>query len=285
MVMIKERAENIAIRTLFREYHADYASGFFHSNYENTNEIFLCEACLSYFPLELDLQQHMETCPHRYWIPGDEIYRCAKRKCVVFEIDGRRPECAAYTRRIARLAKLFLEEKTTLDDLHFFAFIALFEVDDYGYHFTGYFSKEWRKSVLCTNTLSCVVVLPPYRAKGYGSLLIEISYEMGRIERVPGTPERPLSATGRRVFQKMWQEEVLRAISSLHEKNLPVTINSLSSENGMTTEDVAVALHRLGIVFNVQQNGPLICVPRGLLRSAKKAKRIDPKSFKWVPLF
>ncbi|EKF30097.1 acetyltransferase, putative [Trypanosoma cruzi marinkellei] len=281
--MKRKRLESFTIKTFFREYMVEYVPcGFWDK--EDFNDVFMCEACLSWLSSARELREHMEVCPYRFWVPGDEIYRCRRRRFVVFEIDGRKMASVPYTRRIARLAKHFLEEKTTLDDLHFFAIVVLFEVDDYGYHFVGYFSKEWRKSMSCNNSLSCVMVLPPYRNKGYGALLIEISYEMGRIEGIPGSPERPLSAAGKKVFSRIWRDEILQAIFSLNEKGLPLTMNLLSWESGMAIEDVAVALHQLNAVFFVNKHGPLLHLSSGTMAFAKRRGKLNIRSLIWTSL-
>nr|CCC93944.1 putative acetyltransferase [Trypanosoma congolense IL3000] len=283
--MESQRGDTISINTMFRQYEAQSLTPLVEVVSRGKREIFLCESCLSFFSVHSDLEMHIETCPHVFWIPGDEIYRCPTRRFVVIEIDGRKPVCGAYTKRIAQLAKMFLDEKTTLGDLHFFAFVTIFELDEYGYHFAGYFSKEWRKTVSCGNTLSCLMVLPPYRSKGYGSFLVEMSYEMSRIEGVPGTPERPLSSEGKRMFDRIWREELLRAVSSVDSKKGSVTLKSLSTETGMSVEDVAVALHRLGVVFYLAGHNPLILMPGEVTDAARRAKRLDANSLVWVSLF
>ncbi|PWU93925.1 putative acetyltransferase [Trypanosoma cruzi] len=182
------------------------------------------------------------------------------------------------------LPSILLKKKLPWMICTFFAIVVLFEVDDYGYHFVGYFSKEWRKSVACNNSLSCVMVLPPYRNKGYGAFLIKISYEMGRIEGIPGSPERPLSAAGKKVFIRIWREEILQAIFSLNEEGLPLTMNLLSWESGMAVEDVAVALHRLNAVFFVNKHGPLLHLPSGTKAFAKRRGMLNIKSLIWTSL-
>ena len=54
------------------------------------------------------------------------------------------------------------------------------QVDKYGCHIVGYFSKE--KDSLEGNNLACILTLPPYQRKGYGRFLIEFSYVLSRIE-------------------------------------------------------------------------------------------------------
>ncbi|KAG5489881.1 hypothetical protein GH5_00764 [Leishmania sp. Ghana 2012 LV757] len=222
--------------------------------------IYLCDSCLSVFADAGHLQQHLQSCSYAFWIPGDEVYRDEARRFCVFSLDGRKPQCVALARRICLLSKLFLVDKVTLDDVHFFSFNALFEVDDEGFHFVGYFSKEWASCSSCINTLSCVMVLPPYRSKGYGSILVRLSYEIARMEGMVGTPERPLSKGGIALFRKVWREEVLFAVFTLEERGTPVTVSELSKVSSLIIEDVLVALQDLHILFSVGKQGPLLVV-------------------------
>lgn len=230
------------------------------SLFNHRGTIYLCDSCLCTFAQAGHLQQHLQRCSNAFWIPGDEVYRDEERRFCVFALDGRKPHCAAMSRRICLLSKLFLVDKVTLDDVHFFSFNALFEVDDEGFHFVGYFSKEWTSSSSCMNTLSCVMVLPPFRSKGYGSFLVRLSYEMARLEGMVGTPERPLSKSGNALFRKVWREEVLFAVFALEARGSPVTVGELSKVSGLIVEDVLVALQGLDVLFSVGKQGPLLVV-------------------------
>lgn len=52
----------------------------------------------------------------------------------------------------------------------------------------GYFSKE--KFSADDYNLACILTLPPYQRKGFGKFIIAFSYELSRVERKCGTPER-----------------------------------------------------------------------------------------------
>ncbi|AIO02848.1 acetyltransferase, putative [Leishmania panamensis] len=228
--------------------------------FNDRGTVFLCDSCLSIFAHAGHLQQHVQACRNAFWIPGDEVYRDEEHRFCVFALDGRKPQCVALARRICLLSKLFLVDKVTLDDVHFFSFMALFEVDDEGFHFVGYFSKEWTSSTSCVNTLSCVMVLPPFRSKGYGGFLVRLSYEMARVEGIVGTPERPLSTSGNALFRRVWREEVLFAVFALEERGIPITIGELSKASSLIIEDVLVALQDLDVLFSVGKQGPLLVV-------------------------
>ncbi|EPY37488.1 histone acetyltransferase HTATIP [Angomonas deanei] len=277
----RSRSEIVTIVTVSHSFTAisDQIATYFVS--ENST-LYLCDACLTFFASENHLVQHITDCAHLFWVPGNEIYRNKEKKFCVYEIDGRNLRSFLFLRRLGILTRFFLPEKVTLDDVHFFAFYALFEVDDYGFHFVGYFSKEWRKNSACVNTLSCVMVLPPYRAKGYGSFLGELSYELARQDGMVGTPERPLSGSGKLLFRKVWKGEVLRAIHLIDSSKSVVTLNTLCQMTGLIVEDVLVGLEDLGIMFTRNKQSPFII----LLEEKKTAlnkRRLQPQLLQWVP--
>lgn len=256
--MKRKRDSEIEVVTRTHRYFVNRNETF--SAFNNSAKIYFCESCLRLFCRGSHLLTHSEMCSNAFWIPGCEIYRSSTKRICIFEIDGRRDISSAYLRRLCIFTKLFLNDKVTLDDVHFFVFTALFEVDDFGFHFAGYFSKELQGNKGSSNTLSCIMILPPFESKGYGSFLAELSYEFGRRQLSTGTPERPLSWSGKRLFRKIWREECLRAIFLNEEKNTPTTVNSVCKASGLIFEDALIGLHESKVLWTFGRQGPIIVV-------------------------
>ena len=107
----------------------------------------------------------------------------------------------------------------------------------------GYFSKEKHTREGCN--LACILTLPPYQRKGYGTFLIAFSYELSKREGRAGTPERPLSDLGRVSYRQYWTRAVLGA---LQERKGQASVGDLSRATAVAVEDVIATLDALGFL-------------------------------------
>ena len=239
-------------------------------------KLYACEFCLKYVRKKKTLAKHKAACPLRH-PPGDEIYRQprsvdkntgeAKPETSVFEVDG--AKAPVYCQNLCLLSKLFLNHKTLYYDVEPFLFYVLTERDvptaeasspsgagsgarelqiepptsDAPRRIVGYFSKEKHTREGCN--LACILTLPPYQRKGYGTFLIAFSYELSKREGRAGTPERPLSDLGRVSYRQYWTRAVLGA---LQERKGQASVGDLSRATAVAVEDVIATLDALGFL-------------------------------------
>lgn len=118
---------------------------------------------------------------------------------------------------------------------------------------TGFFSKE--KMSWDSNNLACILVFPPWQRKGLGALLMGVSYEISRRERILGGPEKPLSDLGRKSYKRFWAGEIARWLLSLDVPQIPppgmelmVDVNDCSDATWITPEDCLAVLRDMEVL-------------------------------------
>lgn len=233
--------------------------------YGKVKTLYVCQYCLKYMKYEATYRRHCVSyhISHKFSLnlgiylirflrfvlqkecsvrspPGNEIYR--KGIIAVFEIDGR--EHTTYCQTLCLMAKLFLDHKTLYFDVEPFYFYVLCEIDKFGYHIVGYFSKE--KESPDGNNVACILILPPYQRKGYGKFLIGFSYELSKREGVLGSPEKPLSDLGRLSYRSFWAYTLLDIMKD--SRTTSPSIRELSEISGFTQEDIITTLQSMKMV-------------------------------------
>lgn len=212
------------------------------AEYSRNRVLYICEFCLKYMNSDYVAWRHKLKCGTKH-PPGDEIYR--NGTISFFEVDGRKNP--VYCQNLCLLAKLFLGSKTLYYDVEPFLFYVLCEYDEQGYHFVGYFSKEKRAS--SQNNVSCILTLPIHQRKGYGNLLIDFSYLLTKVEEKTGSPEKPLSDMGLVSYRNYWRlvlcQYFMRTMEHETYRNEGLSIKRISSDTGMTPDDIISALEGL----------------------------------------
>lgn len=258
---LKSRIEKIQ----FREYIIDtWYSSPYPEEFSQSKILYICENCLKYMKSPMSYQRHqLKICTiANNHPPGVEIYRDTDSNVAIWEVDGRKN--IEYCQNLCLLAKLFLNSKTLYYDVEPFLFYVLTEIDEQDpsqYHFVGYFSKE--KLNNSDYNVSCIVTLPIYQKKGYGSLLIDFSYLLSRNEFKFGTPEKPLSDLGLVSYRSYWRVAVANVLRKLHDKYLAedspgqmvLSLEILSKLTGMKPSDVVVGLEQLKALVKSKTTG------------------------------
>lgn len=242
--------------------------------------LYICEFCLRFFKRASELARHSAVCTARF-PPGNEMYR--DDHLSLFEIDGElAPE---YCENLCYLSKLFLDHKTLQFDVHPFLFYVLTECDASGCHIVGYFSKE--KVSARGYNLACILTLPHHQRKGYGKLLISLSYELSLREGKQGGPERPLSDLGRASYRAFWIEKLIHGLRSLPADQHMIPLDDLVRMTAIHQDDVKKTLEEIGVLTYVNGSHVLYSEEGFLCEKLKECgcpcRPIRKNGFQWIP--
>lgn len=238
--------------------------------------IYICEFCLSFFGGREHLVRHCQKCRLRH-PPGTEIYR--RDNLSFFELDGHRQK--EYCRNLCLLSKLFLDHKILFYDLDPFLFYVLTENDARGCHILGYFSKTKDSSE--GFNVACILTLPQHQRKGYGKLLIDLSYELSKREGKLGSPEKPLSDLGLMSYRSYWAEVLMSVLL----ESSDVTVDSLAKKTSFTVDDILYTLQTLDILRYRKGQYVIVLTEKCISdfrRGAKKPRiKFEPSDLLWNP--
>ncbi len=236
--------------------------------------LYICEYCLKYALTKEVITKHSAKCTS-HMPPGREIYR--EDNLSMWEIDGQ--DHKIYCQNLCLLSKLFLDHKTLYYDVDPFLFYVLCEVDEHGGHIVGYFSKEKTST---ENNLACILTFPQYQRKGYGKLLISISYELTKLENTTGSPEKPLSDLGKISYRSYWAFVIGRCF----EANTDISMQDIQTMTGIKYDDILSTLHSMNLLKS-WKGQYVISIKKEFLEQQKlQAKRIrlcNPQLLRWTP--
>ncbi|CAF0731361.1 unnamed protein product [Didymodactylos carnosus] len=238
------------------------------------DKIYICEFCLKWSLSFTCWRRHRSKCTQDR-PPGRLIY--SQSDVNVYEVEGWKYQ--TYCEDLCLMATFFIDSKKLLKGLcflikllfvlgkvetknvHRFIFYVLTVKENDGYHFSSYFSKIHLQERL---NLSCLLVLPPYRRRGFGSLLISISYGLSKlVKHYSGTPERPLSSQGLLCYRKFWKAKIFQYLLSKTNSN-DIVINDISQETSIATNDIIETLASLNMIKMLEKDRLIIIRPQDL---------------------
>lgn len=95
--------------------------------------------------------------------------------------------------------------------------------------------------------LACILTFPQYQQSGYGKFIISLSYELTKREGKTGSPEKPLSDLGKVSYRSYWTH-VLMHLLAKYDGTTDITINDMSQQTGIKTEDIISTLQSLDMI-------------------------------------
>ncbi|KAH0788914.1 MOZ/SAS family protein [Histomonas meleagridis] len=244
----------------------------------NATSLYICDHCFQYFLTQEDLDLHLQS--GEMTPPGREIYR--KDNISIFEIHGKYQKICCQC--LCLLAKLFLDHKTLFYDVEGFIFYVLCECDENGAHIAAYFSREINSDA--GNILACIVALPPYQKKGYGRLLISLSYEIAKRQHRSGGPERPLSDLGKIAFHSYWRDTLVELLKD-HSKEM-ISLDDIVMMTSISRDDVIDVLREINCVSRAKGEYELMVQKDSLMdaihkfENGRKRAKIDPMCLIWL---
>ncbi|KAE9972435.1 hypothetical protein EG328_004966 [Venturia inaequalis] len=204
----------------------------------------------------------------------------------IYEVDGE--EHKLYTQNLSLFAKLFLETKSVFYDTTTFLYYLLYYRDplikNSKPQVVGFFSKE--KLSWDNNNLACILVFPPWQKRGFGQVLMGVSYELAKREGRLGGPEKPLSELGRQAYVRYWSGVIARNILSLPLKKM-ATVQQICDETFIVQEDIVATLKDMGILEKRKKAGASVVINKARIREWATLNRvsldspIDPDAFDW----
>jgi histone acetyltransferase MYST1 len=244
---------------------------------KDIERLYVCEKCLKYMRYECTLVRHLKECSYA-GPPGKRIY--LHENLSIFELDGETAKL--YCQNLCLISKLFLDHKTLYYDVSPFLFYVLCEVQEKRAHVVGYFSKE--KFSSDDYNLACIMILPPFQKKGYGRLLIQLSYELSKRQGKLGSPEKPLSDLGKLSYMSYWKHEVLLYLKGIG-RQVP-SLNDICTATAFKLEDVTEALMEIGLLRLYRGQKVLNLSPKAIdnaLKSFldKKITKLSPDFLHW----
>ncbi|TNJ29635.1 Histone acetyltransferase MYST2 [Giardia muris] len=254
--------------------------------FNKTGTLYVCEFCCNMMASERAYESHLRRCTCRR-PPGDLIYK-DDRVCF-FEVNG----CAQlnYCRNICLIARFFLQHKSLQTDTDIFYFYVLYaktglESGDDSYHFVGFFSKEKASH----NNLSCIMTLPCFQKRGYGNLMIELSYIISARERRLGGPELPLSDLGAVTYMRYWRRKISEVLAKTSTNE--ISLLEISKKTMFTLENIREAMQYFNILVGDPVGKTAIHLPESVLTylsdcfeydEERNIHHLDPKYLHWAP--
>jgi histone acetyltransferase MYST4 len=123
--------------------------------------------------------------------------------------------------------------------------------------------------------------------------LIDFSYLLSRVEKIPGTPEKPFSALGKVSYHSYWKSVVTEYIDSHRSSVATVSISDIQATTGMHTEDIALTLFLLGYLRKNEENKYILAVDwnkvdrcmEKIRSSIENSSRVqlNPQLLQWTP--
>lgn len=200
-------------------------------NFSPTGVLHYCGVCLQSFNSKFSLERHSLKCSKCIY-SSKKVYE--EGNTAVYKVEG--DSNPSFCQSLCILGRCFIDNKTLYLDIDNYNFYILFNSGQ----FVGYFSDEHFNE---ERNLSCILILPDQQRKGFGTLMVDLSYHFKR-----GTPEKPFSPSGSILYNHFWKSKVNEYL--LSHSNESKSLVDISNSTNLTVDDVIIGLELLGVDLN-----------------------------------
>merc|ERR1712118_176950 len=93
-----------------------------------------------------------------------------------------------------------------------------------------------------------------------GNFLVELSYELSKVEGRVGSPERPLSDLGLRSYRRYWTCIILNTLKNID--SLEITIEEISDSTKINESDILSTLNYHNLVHRINGYSTILLDPK-----------------------
>ncbi|KAI9296485.1 acyl-CoA N-acyltransferase [Neoconidiobolus thromboides FSU 785] len=217
-------------------------------HYYYVKTLLICHYCFQYFQYTNPYEEHLKKCNINKYQEHQIVY-CTENE-MIMKLDGEEEKLLC--QNLCLFSKLFISHKDICYSLKGFNFYLLFVKINDMFQPVAYFSKE---KEFKGNNLACILTFPAFQNKGYGTLLIEFSYKLSKVEGKMGSAERPLSKSGYRSYLRYWMNSIIDILLNYQGK---ITLEQISKLTFITENDLLIALNEMELLNNTSWNEPLL---------------------------
>lgn len=252
--------------------------------------LYVCKYCFKYSKEIVASIRHTKTCERRPdgdepMVPGRRIYEHFgadesgtklddEDGWDVWEVDGE--DDPLYCQNLSLFGKLFLDNKSIFFDVANFKYYLLVfsSPSTSSRSVVGFFSKE--KMSWDNNNLACIVVFPPWQRKGLGTLLIGVSYEISRREKILGGPEKPISKFGIGSYKRFWGAAIARFVFEVPDgEEVYMNLDELARATWISKEDCLEALKAMGITDKSKKRDGAMVIDKRMVQDWVDKSKTD----------
>lgn len=97
--------------------------------------------------------------------------------------------------------------------------------------------------------MACILTFPQHQQNGYGKFIISLSYELTKLEKTTGSPEKPLSDLGKISYRSYWTHVLMHYLAERDPNKDDISLKEMSLDTGIKTEDIISTLQSLDMVM------------------------------------